>query len=140
MQNQKQNQKTALKFPELTGSMVVGFIVGFAISAMVAGFIAWAALSMRQKELAAEYGLAMAVIVLEPIEAGEPLNPKKLAQRAMPQLVVTDNAVLPTEVDPLFGKAPQIGFSKGDVLLRSAFGLEPRAADAPEVEPAPSGD
>lgn len=130
---EKKNAKPPIKIPEVTGAMFVGFIVGFAVSAMLASFIAWVALNKRQKELAAEYGLAMAVIVTEPIAADEPLDPKKLAKRALPQLVVSPNAVIPDEVDPLFGKKSAIAFEKGDILLRSAFGLEPRTGLAPEA-------
>lgn len=130
---EKTNAKPPIKIPEITGAMFVGFIVGFAVSAMLASFIAWVALNKRQKELAAEYGLAMAVIVTEPIAAGERLDPDKLAKRALPQLVVSPNAVLPDEVDPLFGKTPTISFERGDILLRSAFGLEPRTGLAPQA-------
>ncbi|WP_373049394.1 hypothetical protein [Vulgatibacter sp.] len=128
----EQQQPRKYKWPEITGGMVVGFVVGLALASMIAGFVAWVALNLRQKELAAEYGLAQAVIVTEPIAAGEPLSPEKLAQRPLPQLVVTPNAVDPQEVDSLFGKGPTIRFEKGDVLLRSAFGLAPRATAPPE--------
>lgn len=120
------------RWPEITGGMVAGFVVGLALASMVAGFVSWMALNLRQKELAAEYGLANAVIVTEPIAAGEPLSPDKLAQRPLPRVVVTANAVDPLEVDQLFGKGPAIRFEKGDVLLRSAFGLPPRPEAAPE--------
>lgn len=126
-------QKPTYKWPEITGGMVVGFVVGLAVASMIAGFVSWVALNLRQKELAAEYGLAQAVIVTEPIAAGEPLSPKKLARRPLPRVVVTANAVSPDEVDALFGKGPTIRFEKGDVLLRSAFGLEPRPETPPEV-------
>jgi len=135
MNPQPQNQqqpKSKYRWPEITGGMIVGFIVGLAISSMVAGFVAWMALNLRQKDLAKEYGLVQAVIVTEPIAAGEPVGPKKLAMRPLPALVVTPNAVSPDEVDALFGKGPAIRFEKGDVLLRSAFGLEPRKDAAPE--------
>ena len=122
------------KWPEITGGMIVGFIIVLAVSSMIAGFISWMALGVRQKELAGEYGLSMAVVVTEPIAAGEPVTPDKLAQRPLPRLVVTPNAVSPDEVDSLFGKGPAIRFEKGDVLLRSAFGLEPR----PEAPPEPA--
>ena len=131
-EQQQKTEKPKYRWPEITGGMVVGFIVGLAMSAMIAGFISWMALNIRQKELAGEYGLAMAVIVTEPIAAGEPVTPDKLAQRPLPQVVVTPNAVLPQEVDALFGKGPAIRFEKGDVLLRSAFGLERRAEAPPE--------
>lgn len=131
---QQKSEKSKYRWPEITGGMVVGFIIGLALSSMIAGFISWMALNLRQKELAGEYGLAMAVIVTEPIAAGEPLTPDKLAQRPLPQVVVTSNAVAPQEVDALFGKGPTVRFEKGDVLLRSAFGLEPRADAPPEPE------
>lgn len=131
---EKTQQKTQYKWPEVTGGMVAGFVIGLAVASMIAGFVAWIALNRRQIELAEEYGLAQAVIVSEPIDAGEPVDPKKLAQRPMPKLVVTPNAVLPDEVDALFGKKPAIRFEKGDVLLRSAFGLGPRAEQAPSPE------
>ena len=118
-QTQQQKPRGKHRWPEITGGMI-------------AGFVSWVALGFRQKELAAEYGLVQAVIVTEPIAAGEPVTPEKLAQRPLPALVVTPNAVSPAEVDSLFGKGPNIRFEKGDVLLRSAFGLPPREDAPPE--------
>jgi hypothetical protein len=131
-QTQQQKPASKYKWPEITGGMIVGFVVGLAMASMIAGFISWMALNLRQKELAGEYGLQIAVIVTEPIAAGEPVTPEKLAQRPLPGVVVTANAVQPSEIDSLFGKGPAIRFEKGDVLLRSAFGLPPRPDAPPE--------
>jgi len=118
--------KRILNFRELTLSMVIGFLLGLPIAGMVAGFVAWASLQHRAEELAGEFGLSNAVIVVEPIQAGSVIEAHQLARRAVPRLVTSPNTVAPDEVNDLIGKPAKIGFEKGDLLLRTAFDLVPR--------------
>ena len=119
--------KRILNFREITFSMVVGFLIGLPVAGMVAGFVAWASLQHRAEALAGEFGLSQAVIVVEPIEAGSIVSASQLAKRAVPRLVTSPNTVAPEEVNDLIGKPAKIGFEKGDLLLRTAFDLAPRA-------------
>ncbi len=114
--------------------MIIGFLIGMPIAGMLAGFVAWASLQRRAADLAGEFGLSEAVIVTETIEAGQPIDLNKLAKRPVPRLVTSPNSVAPDEVDALIGTSPSIGFEKGDLLLRSAFGLAPR----PPLEETPA--
>ncbi|AKU90602.1 hypothetical protein [Vulgatibacter incomptus] len=113
---------------ELTASMVIGFLIGLPVAGMIAGFVAWVSLQRHAAELAGEFGLSEAVIVTETIEAGKPLDISALAKRPVPRLVASPNTVAPDEVNELIGQSPKVGFEKGDLLLRSAFGLAPRQA------------
>lgn len=111
---------------QLTGSMIIGFLIGLPLAGMVAGFVSWAALQRRSEELAGDFSLTQAVMVVEPILAGEMLEVKKLAKRPVPLFVTSPNSVAPDEVEDLRGQEILIGFQPGDILLRSAFGLGPR--------------
>lgn len=117
---------------QLTISMVIGFLIGLPLAGMLAGFIAWASLQRRSAELAGDFGLTEAVIVTKHVPAGEPLDLGNLAKRPVPRLVTSPNTVAPDEAESLRGKPPLIGFEPGDLLLRTAFGLEPRAAPVQE--------
>jgi len=112
---------------QLTASMIVGFLIGLPLAGMVAGFVAWASLQRRSEELAGDFALTQAVMVVEPILAGESLELKKLAKRPVPIFVTSPNTVAPDEVEDLRGEKILVGFEPGDILLRSAFGLPPRS-------------
>lgn len=115
--------------------MIVGFLIGLPIAAMVAGFVSWAALQHRTKALAGDYQQYQVVIVTETVRAGEPLHATQVARRPVPAFVVSTNTVSPDEVNDLIGKAPEVGFEKGDLLIRSAFGLAPREPTPGESAP-----
>jgi hypothetical protein len=110
---------------------VVGFLVGLGLSGLVGSSIAWFSVAKRQQELVAGLAPVQAVVAIEPIAAGAPVQAAQLAQRPVPGLLVSPNTVLPAEVDGLAGKAPSVAFLPGDLLLRSAFGLAPREPAAP---------
>lgn len=118
--------KRILNKRELTLSMVIGFLIGLPVAGMVAGFVAWVSLQRRAADLAGEFGLSQAVVVVEPIHAGSVVEANQLARRPVPKLVTSPNTVAPEEVDDLIGKPAKIGFEKGDLLLRTAFDLAPR--------------
>jgi Flp pilus assembly protein CpaB len=107
-----------------------GFAFGLALAAMVAGLAAWGAVLKRQKDLAAAWSPAMAVVVKTPIQAGEAIRAKDLESRAVPGGMVSPNAVLPTEADSeLAGTRAKVDLYPGDLLLRSAVGLQPRGSE-----------
>lgn len=120
--------KAKTRWPEITSGMIVGFLIGLPVAGMLAGFVAWAATQRRAQELAGDYQQYQVVIVTAPIRAGEPLDSVQVARRPVPGMVVSGNTVSPDEINDLFGKAPLISFEPGDLLLRSAFGLEAREA------------
>ncbi|HLV60546.1 MAG TPA: SAF domain-containing protein [Fredinandcohnia sp.] len=120
--------KTKTTWPEITSGMIVGFLIGLPLAGMVAGFVAWAATQRRAQELAGDYQQYQVVIVTQPIRAGEPLRAAQVARRPVPAMVVSANTVSPDEINDLLGKPPSIDFEPGDLLLRSAFGLPPRAS------------
>lgn len=124
--------KRILNKRELTLSMVIGFLLGLPVAGMVAGFVAWASLQRHAEDLAGEFGLSQAVVVVEPIQAGSVVEASQLAKRPVPRLVTSANTVAPDEVNDLIGKPAKIGFEKGDLLLRTAFDLAPR--DPPDED------
>src|SRR3954463_8156403 len=104
-----------------------GLAFGLAVAALIAGLAAWGAVMKRQKDLAAAWTPAMAVVVKSPIRAGEPIHASDLEGRAVPSGLVTPNVVVPTEADAeLAGKTALVDLSAGDLLLRSAVGLKAR--------------
>ena len=117
--------------------MIVGFLIGLPIAGMLAGFVAWAATQRRAQELAGDYQQYQVVIVTAPIQAGEPLRSAQLARRPVPGMVVSANTVSPDEVNDLLGKPPIISCEPGDLLLRSACGLEPRESRPGESDESP---
>ncbi|HWV37575.1 MAG TPA: hypothetical protein VN033_03755 [Vulgatibacter sp.] len=119
-------KKLLLNKRELTLSMAIGFLLGLPIAGMVAGFVAWASLQRRAADLAGEFGLAQAVVVVAPIQAGNVVEARQLAKRPVPRMVTSANTVAPDEVDELLGTPSRIAFEPGDVLLRTAFDLPPR--------------
>lgn len=124
--------KTKMRWPEITSGMIVGFLIGLPLAGMLAGFVAWAATQRRAQELAGDYQQYLVVIVAAPIQAGEPLRSSQVARRPVPGMVVSPNTVSPDEINDLLGKEPLISFEPGDLLLRSAFGLDPREAPSPD--------
>lgn len=110
---------------------VIGFLVGLGLSGLLGSTIAWISVAKRQRELLKDLQPVQAVVAIERLAPGEPVKASQLAQRPTPGILVSPNAILPTEVDGLAGKAPTIAFMPGDLLLRSAFGLPPRETGEP---------
>ncbi len=105
-----------------------GFAFGLAVAALVAGLAAWGAVMKRQKDLAAAWSPAMAVVVKEPIRAGAIVHQGDIEGRAVPAGLVGPNVLLPPEADrELAGSRAKVDLYPGDVLLRSAVGLPLRA-------------
>ncbi len=116
---------------DVLAGMLLGALAGLPIAAVIAGSISWYSLAKHQRQLLRDMDAGMAVIAVEPLPAGQPIKASQLAQRAVLRLTISTNTVLPEESEELAGKAPAISFEKGDLVLRSAFGLAPRAPETP---------
>jgi len=96
--------------------LVIGMVLG-----LLAGLMAWVALSSKEKEIKRGWNLQEVVVAAEEITEGTKLEISQLAKRMMPEQFVTKSTIKPKDVDKVVGQVVVVNLHEGDPLQWSQF-------------------
>jgi Flp pilus assembly protein CpaB len=109
------------KTPRLLIGLLIGLPLGLMTAGFVVGFMGFVLVKKTEQELRREWPLVPVAVALQDMHEGEVVTADKVAQRSVPELLVTPSVIKPDVAVYIFNQRLNVPVHAGDMLLWSQF-------------------